>query len=87
LSEGLDESANYISQVINDRHEVNFNDFINSYRIDEMKRLIEIPANCNFTLVALSYDAGFNSKTTFNAAFKKLKGQSPKAYFKNLGIL
>jgi adenylate cyclase len=87
LSEGLDESANYISQVINDRHEVNFNDFINSYRIDEMKRLIEIPANSNFTLVALSYDAGFNSKSTFNAAFQKLKGQSPKAYFKNLGIL
>lgn len=87
LSESLNESANHISQVINDKHNINFFDFVNSYRIDEMERIIAIPSKSNLTLLALAYESGFNSKTTFNAAFKKLKGQSPKAYFKNLDLL
>ncbi len=84
LSESLDESANHISQVINDKQGLNFFDFINSYRIEEMKRLKKIPSNSNLTLLALAYESGFNSKTTFNSAFKKITGQSPKKYFDNI---
>ena len=87
LSEGLNESANHVSQVINEKHKINFFDFVNSYRIDEMKVLIKIPSNSNLTLLALAYESGFNSKTTFNTAFKKIKGQSPKNYFKSLNLL
>lgn len=87
LSERLVESTNYVSQVINEKHNINFSDFVNSHRIDEMIRLIKIPSNGNLTLLALAYESGFNSKTTFNTAFKKLKGQSPKDYFKQLSLL
>jgi len=87
LSENLDESANHISQVINDKHGENFFNFINSYRIDEMTELMKIPSNSNLTLLALAYEAGFNSKTTFNTAFKKLKELTPRAYFKNINLM
>ncbi len=84
LAERLHESANYVSQVINEKHKVNFSDFVNAHRIDEMVRLVRIPSNNNLTLLALAYESGFNSKTTFNTAFKKLKGQSPREYFKHI---
>lgn len=87
LSENLDESANHISQVINDKHEKNFFDFINSYRIDEMTELMKVVSNSNLTLLALAYEAGFNSKSTFNAAFNKLKELTPRAYYKNLNLM
>tara|TARA_B100000809_G_scaffold95005_1_gene93663 strand:+ start:20997 stop:22781 length:1785 start_codon:yes stop_codon:yes gene_type:complete len=86
LSEKLHESANHVSQVINEKHDINFFDFINSHRIDEMARLVKNPSNNNLTLLALAYESGFNSKTTFNTAFKKLKGKSPKIYFKSLDL-
>lgn len=84
LAEKLSESANHVSQVINDKHKINFFDFINTYRIEEMKMLIKNPHNKHLTLLALAYEAGFQSKTTFNTAFKKLKGQTPGKYFKGL---
>ncbi len=86
LSENLNESANHVSQIINEKHDINFFDFVNSHRIDEMVRLVRNPSKNNLTLLALAYESGFNSKTTFNTAFKKLKGQSPKAYFKTLDL-
>ncbi|BDS10148.1 helix-turn-helix domain-containing protein [Aureispira anguillae] len=87
LSELLGESGNHVSQVINDKHAMNFFDFINTHRIEEMVRLMKIPTNRNLTLLALAHEAGFNSKTTFNTAFKKLKQQTPTAYFKHLNLL
>ena len=84
LAERLSESANHVSQVINDKHKINFFDFINIYRIKEMQMLIKNPHNKHLTLLALAYEAGFQSKTTFNTAFKKLKGQTPGKYFKGL---
>lgn len=87
LSDSLNESANHVSQVVNDIHEKNFFDFVNSYRIEEMTKLVKVPSNNNFTLLALAYEAGFNSKSTFNAAFKKLKDQTPSKYFKELNLM
>lgn len=87
LSDSLNESANHVSQAINDIHEKNFFDFVNSYRIEEMTKLIKVPSNSNLTLLALAYEAGFNSKTTFNSAFNKLKEQTPRAYFNELKLM
>ncbi|MBL4594794.1 MAG: helix-turn-helix domain-containing protein, partial [Flavobacteriales bacterium] len=87
LAESLSKSANHLSQVINDRHKKNFFDFINDYRIEEMTALLRIPENKRLTLLAVAHDAGFNSKTTFNAAFKKLKSKTPSQYFKKLGLI
>jgi TolB-like protein/AraC-like DNA-binding protein len=87
LANKLARSSNHVSQVINDKHNVNFFDFVNDYRIHEMTDLLKRPANKRFTLLALAEEAGFNSKTTFNAAFKKLKGTTPRKYFKELQLI
>lgn len=75
---------NYLSQIINEKASKSFYDFINAYRVDEFKRLIEIPQNHQFTLMALAYDCGFNSKSSFNRYFKKTTGQTPSEYFKSV---
>jgi len=49
------------------------------YRIEELKMLLEDPKNNNYTLLSLAFEAGFNSKASFNRAVKKLTGKSPSA--------
>ena len=61
------------------KHIGDFNDFINEYRIEELKKLLNDPKNNNFTLLSLAFEAGFNSKASFNRAVKKLTGKSPSA--------
>ncbi|HRG21146.1 MAG TPA: helix-turn-helix domain-containing protein [Saprospiraceae bacterium] len=58
----------------------NFNDFVNQYRIDEFLRKIKDPQNSHLTLLAVALDSGFNSKSTFNRAFKKMMGTSPREF-------
>ncbi|MCB0642793.1 MAG: AraC family transcriptional regulator, partial [Phaeodactylibacter sp.] len=83
LAERADIPVNYLSQVINDRLDQNFFDFINSYRVREFQELLEQPDNSQYTLLSLAHDAGFNSKSTFNAIFKKFTGQTPSEYVRN----
>jgi len=80
ISEKLNIPSRNLSQVIHTRFNQNFFDFINSYRIEEIKKRMRDGRNRNFTLVAIAYDAGFNSKSVFNAAFKKQTGMTPKEY-------
>lgn len=84
LAEKLDIHPNYLSQVINERFQKNFYDFINSYRIEEFKRLIAIGKNKNKTFFALALDCGFNSKASFNNSFKKITGITPSEFVKSL---
>ena len=58
----------------------NFYDFINTHRIEEIKKRMNDSKFQNLTLLALAYDVGFNSKSVFNAAFKKHTGMTPKEY-------
>lgn len=69
-----------LSQVINQRFEQNFNDFINRYRVEEAKRLLADPARVNETVLSLAYEAGFNNKTSFNYAFKKHVEMTPSRF-------
>ena len=69
-----------LSQVINAGLGRNFNDFVNEYRVDECKRQVVNPANAHLSLLGIALDCGFNSKATFNRAFRKFTGQSPKEY-------
>lgn len=87
LANKLGRSSNHVSQVINDMHNMNFFDFINDYRIHEMIDLLKTPENKRYTLLAIAEKAGFNSKTTFNVAFKKLKGITPRKFFKELQLI
>ncbi len=69
-----------LSQVINTGVGKNFNDFINEYRVVEFQRQLHDPLKGHLSFLGLALDCGFNSKATFNRAFKKITGQSPKEY-------
>ncbi len=71
-----------LSQVINQAGGLNFNDFVNRYRIDFAKEMII--KNDSKKILEVAYECGFNSKTTFNSAFKKFTGQTPSEFKKNL---
>ena len=57
---------------------------INEYRLEEVKKSLEDPKHQNYTVLAIAYDAGFNSKSTFNDYFKKSTGMTPSQYKKTL---
>ncbi|RYY52505.1 MAG: AraC family transcriptional regulator [Chitinophagaceae bacterium] len=69
-----------LSKVINGMYGKSFNDYVNEFRVREAIRLLQSPAHQNFNLLGIAYDAGFNSKSTFNRAFKKVTGKNPKEY-------
>jgi AraC-like DNA-binding protein len=69
-----------VSQVINDGLKKNFYDLVNGYRVEEAKRLLLDPKNKNYTILSVGFEAGFNSKTTFNTVFKKFTGHTPTEY-------
>jgi len=75
-------STRNISTIIKTFNDTNFYDFINSYRIEEAKRLLE-SENEDLTILTILYEAGFNSKSVFNTVFKKMVGVTPSAYRKN----
>lgn len=76
-------SAHSLSRVINEGYAMNFNDFVNSYRIEEFKRLVQHEAYQNHTLLAIAFMVGFNSKSAFNRSFKKLEDCTPREYLKS----
>ena len=84
LAEILSIHPNYLSQIINDKFQKNFYDFINSYRIEEFKQLVALEKNKNKTFFALALDCGFNSKASFNSSFKKITGITPSEFVKSL---
>jgi AraC-like DNA-binding protein len=83
----LNVTPNYLSQVINEKEGVNFYDYVNALRVEAFKKLVAEPKSKNYTLLALAYDCGFNSKTSFNRHFKKYTGQSPSEYTEQLALL
>jgi AraC-like DNA-binding protein len=69
-----------LSRAVNQQFELNFNDYINQYRVEAVINRISMPEFKNQTLLAIAFDAGFNSKATFNRSFKKFTGKTPKDY-------
>lgn len=72
----------HLSQVINSRLEKNFYDFVNAYRVETAQAMLTDPAYSHWTNLAIAEAAGFNSKATFNAVFKKITGQTPSEFSK-----
>jgi len=82
LARHLGETPNAVSRIINGGFNQSFNEFINTYRIGEVKRRLTAGDTERLTILALAFDAGFSSKTTFNRVFKEQTGYTPKAYLK-----
>ena len=82
LAQELGVSTNHISQVINEFDLCNFRDFINARRVAEACRRLQQSKESN--LLELAMDVGFNSKSSFNRAFKKFAGVTPSEYLADL---
>lgn len=80
----LSTNTKVISKVVNQGFEMNFNDYVNSFRIEAVKKMLDEGGHITKTLLAVALACGFNSKATFNRAFKKNTGMSPKEYLGRL---
>ncbi len=76
----LSTNAAVISKTVNSGFGLNFNDFINKYRTEAVIRRLDKGDHHKVTLLSIALDCGFNSKATFNRAFKKITGRVPKDY-------
>lgn len=85
LSQQTGIARHHITQVLNDLHGRNFFTFINEYRVKEVVSRMKDPAFKNYTLLAIAYDSGFNSKSTFNTIFKNITRLTPTQYLEKLG--
>jgi AraC-like DNA-binding protein len=74
----------HITEVLNEKYGRNFFSFVNEYRIREALSRMNDPKYQHYTLLAIAYDAGFNSKSTFNSFFKAYTGKTPSAYRKEM---
>ena len=78
LAREINVSGHQLSQVLNDNIRKNFTLFVNEYRIKEACNILSQPTN--LTIEAIGDEVGFNSKSTFFATFKKIKGTTPSAF-------
>ena len=81
LSESISETENHISETLSQFLHTKFFQFVNSFRIEEAKKALQ---DSDKLITSIAFDVGFNSKSTFNTAFKKIVGDSPSAYRNSL---
>jgi len=86
FSKRLNASTNDISWFLNKVLKKTFYDFVNTYRVKEFIEKLEKGEHRTHTISTLSFDAGFNSKSTFNKAFKEFTNQTPREYIKKRGL-
>ena len=84
LAEALRMSPNHLSQVLNERLNRNFFDFINERRVEEVKKRLAMSEYEHYTLLAIAEDCGFKSKSSFNSIFKRFTEMTPSQYKKSL---
>jgi AraC-like DNA-binding protein/NADH:ubiquinone oxidoreductase subunit 3 (subunit A) len=80
LSDQLKISRHILSEVINEHMGMNFYNLVNEYRVNEVKERMKSDAMKHLTILAIAYDSGFNSKSSFNTIFKEKTGQTPSEY-------
>lgn len=84
VAKKLQTNVAVISKAINQGFQMNFNDFINNYRVEAVKIMFTKNEHKKSTLLGIAFDCGFNSKATFNRAFKKNTSISPKEYLNKI---
>lgn len=80
IAKNLKISSQQLSQVINEKTNLNFNDFVNTYRIEEAKNILLSNTYSKLTIDAIAHKSGFHSKSAFYVAFKKHTGNTPKEF-------
>jgi len=80
LAEKLNLSSHHVSQVLNEQLQMNFYDFLNRYRIEEAKQLLSSSDASESTILAIAMEVGFNTKASFNSAFKKHTRMTPSEF-------
>lgn len=80
IAKELQIPTHILSRVINEKFGLNFFDFINKYRVDEVKAKINKPEFDNLSLLGIALESGFNTKSAFNRVFKKMTGLTPSEY-------
>ncbi len=80
MADELKTQPHKLSELLNKHMEVSFYDLINQRRIAHIQTLMTDPANDHFTILSLAYANGFNSKSSFNSAFKKITGSTPSEF-------
>jgi len=83
LAKKLSITPKLLSQLINEQLGKNYANFINHYRIEEAKQMLSDKRGKRFSILAIAYEVGFNSKAVFNRAFKKFTGMAPRDYRKS----
>ena len=84
LASKMNVSTNHVSQAINENSDMNFFDYVNSYRVKEVKELIMNINFSHYTLLGIGIECGFNSKSSFNQIFKEHTGMTPSQYKRSL---
>ena len=85
LADLLGVSLHHLSEVLNDSLGMNYAEFINSYRLNEVKRTLSDSANDHKTILAVAFEAGFRSKSTFNRIFREQVGVTAREFRKQAG--
>lgn len=86
LAKEVDIPSHYLSQVINENVGLNFFDFINRQRVEDVKNKMSDPRYNNFSILGIAFESGFNSKSAFNRVFKNITGITPSEYKKTLSV-
>lgn len=84
LASSIETNAKTLSYVINEYAQKNYNDYINAWRVEEVKKRLNNPKYDHYKMLSIAFDCGFKSKSTFNLAFKKATGLSPSEYKSSL---
>ena len=80
LADQLGISAHNLTEVLNTQAGASFYDVVNGYRVREVQARLADPDYAHWTVLGIGMEAGFNAKSSFNAAFKRHTGTTPSAY-------
>ncbi|NBC66299.1 MAG: helix-turn-helix domain-containing protein, partial [Bacteroidetes bacterium] len=80
LAKKLDTTPNKISFILNEGKQISFNDYVNEFRVEEVKKRLLDSKFANYTYLSIALEAGFNSKATFYRVFKANTGITPKQF-------
>jgi AraC-like DNA-binding protein len=80
LASNVDLAPNHLSQIINDTWKMGFQEFLNSHRVKAAESMLLDPSASDRSILDIAYDAGFNSKSAFNAAFRRHRAMTPTEF-------